>query len=393
MPNVAAPLSAASVSDAARTPHWRRWIALAVVLAILAVALPWLRGELRAYSVLTRFVTPQATGLILRWETNEVTTQDVMMAASAGPVPAKLYLPTGVPHPPGIVVIHGIHHLGIHDPRFVNFAQALAGTGFAVLTPVISALADYHVDAASIPTIGESPGWLEQRLGTGPVTMFTLSFSGGLALLAACDDRYAPHMRELVVFGGYDNLARVSRFLATDELTMPDGRTIPFKGHDYGASVFVYAHLPQFFAPEDLAAAHEALKDWLWEEPDAAKPWVEKLSPEGRATMNALMARRIDELRPRLLQAIQGDGADLAAISPQGNLAKLRVPVFVVHGSSDNVIPYTESLWLEKDLPRRDLRGVLITPAFTHVDPSSSNWLDQLRLVDFMARILRAASH
>jgi pimeloyl-ACP methyl ester carboxylesterase len=393
MPNVAAASNAAAAGDAARAPHGRRWIALAVVFAVLAVALLWLRGELRAYAVLTRFVTPQATGLILRWETNEVTTQDVTMATSAGPVPAKLYLPSGVPHPPGIVVIHGIHHLGIYDPRFVNFARALAGTGFAVLTPVISALADYHVDAGSIPTIGESAAWLEQRLGTGPITMFTLSFSGGLALLAACDDRYAPHMRELVVFGGYDNLARVSRFLATDEVTMPDGRTIPFKAHDYGASVFIYAHLPQFFAPADLPAAREALKNWLWEKPEEAKPWVEKLSPEGRATMDALMARRIDELRPRLLQAIQEDGADLAAISPQGKLAKLRVPVFIVHGSSDNVIPYTESLWLERDVPRSELRGVLITPAFTHVDPNSSDWLEQLRLVDFMARIFGDASH
>jgi len=40
----------------------------------------------------------------------------------------------------------------------MSFSRAAAGGGFAVLTPEIGALADYHVDAASIATIGESLG-------------------------------------------------------------------------------------------------------------------------------------------------------------------------------------------------------------------------------------------
>src|SRR4029077_12362707 len=125
----------------------------------------------------------------------------------------------------------------------------------AVLTPEISALADYHVDAASIATIGESPGWLQQRLGTGPVTVVAVSFAGGLALLAACDPRYAPHIRALVLMGAYDNLGRVSRFLATSEAEFPDGRVAPYTAHDYGAAVFVYSNLEKFFPASDLSVA------------------------------------------------------------------------------------------------------------------------------------------
>jgi pimeloyl-ACP methyl ester carboxylesterase len=387
------PLAHALAGGRKRVRHWLRWTIGAVVLVLVAVALNWLRYELRSYSVLTRFVDPQASNAILRWDTTTVTTRDVAMNTSTATIPARMYLPQGVAHPPGIVVIHGIHHLGIDDPRFVNFSKALAGAGFAVLTPVISALADYHVDAASIPTIGESAAWLEKQLNSGPVTMITLSFSGGLALLAACDDRYAPHLRALVIFGAYDDLARVSRFLATDETTLPDGSAVSLKAHDYGASVFVYAHLAQFFASADLPAAREALRCWLWEQPDDAKPWVAKLSPAGRAILDALIAREIEDLRPQLLAAIHADEPDLAAISPHGKLASLRVPVFIIHGSSDNVIPYTESLWLEKDVPKEDLQAILITPAFTHVDPKGSGWREQLQLVDFIARVLRAASN
>ncbi|MGH9747141.1 MAG: hypothetical protein ACRD59_13665 [Candidatus Acidiferrales bacterium] len=373
--------------------NFRRFFLAVLAISLLVFAFDRLRYELKSYSLLSHFVDPQATGPLLRLETNTVTSEEVGIGTPDGNVPGRLYLPAGVAKPPGIVVLPGIHHLGINDPRFVNFSRALAGSGFAVLTPVLSALADYHVDTASIATIGASPAWLERRLGTGKITVIALSFSGGLALLAACDPQYAAHMRALVLFGGYDNLERVSRFLATGQEEFPDGRVVPAEAHDYGASVFVYAHLPQFFDAKDIPAAHEALKYWLWEEPQNAQPWLEKVSPPGRTILDALLARRIDLVRPQLLGAIHADAAELADLSPAGHVANLSIPVYILHGATDTVIPPAESLWLEKDVPRDELRAVLITPAFTHVDPQHhASWSDELRLVHFIAGVLREAN-
>ena len=108
--------------------------------------------------------------------------------------------------------------------------------------------------------------------------------------------------------------------------------------------------------------------------------------------MDMLMARQIERLRPKLLDAIQADQSQLAAISPEGKLGDLRVPVFILHGSTDDIIPSTESLWLEKEIPRPYLRAVLITPAFSHVDPDkSATWGEELRLVGFIADFLRVS--
>lgn len=368
-------------------------ILLALLLSpLLLLGVNRIRYELKSYALLTHFIDPQATGPLLRFETNAVSTEEVAIETINGSIPGRLYLPTGIAKPHGIVVLPGIHHLGIDDPRFISFSRALAASGFAVLTPVLASLADYRVDAASIPTIGATPAWLGRRLGTRPVTVIALSFSGGLALLAACDPQYASHMRMLVLFGGYENLERVARFLVTGQEEFPDGSILPAPAHDYGASVFVYAHLSQFFDPQDLPAAHEALKYWLWEEPQNAEPWLTKLSPQGRRLLDALMSRRIDLVRPQLLAALHADQAELASLSPHGQIANLRVPVFILHGATDTVIPPAESLWLEKEVPRRDLRAILITPAFTHVDPHrKANWIDQVRLVDFIAAVLQEA--
>ena len=141
----------------------RKWLlASLLVFAVLAMVLVHqTRYELRSYSMLAHFLDPRATGPLLRLETYEVVTEDVSIPAATGAISARLYLPVGVAHPSGMVVVHGMHHLGMDEPRLVNFSRAVAGSGFAVLTPELAALADYHVDSESIATIGESTEWLE----------------------------------------------------------------------------------------------------------------------------------------------------------------------------------------------------------------------------------------
>jgi pimeloyl-ACP methyl ester carboxylesterase len=367
------------------------WIVLLLIF-LLGAGIYSLRYELRSYAFLNQFLDPRASGFLVRLEGHGLDIRDVTLSTTQGPVRARLYAPRGVAHPPGMVLVHGIHRLGIDEPRLMDFARAAASSGFSVLTPEIAALADYHVDGASIGTIGESTVWLQQRLGTGPVTVVGVSFAGGLSLLAACDPQYAPHIRALVLMGAYDNLGRVARFLATSQAEFPDGHMEPYAAHDYGAAVFVYSHLDQFFPATDLPVAHDALREWLWERPNDAQALFPRLSPASRATMEILLARQIDRLRPKLLDAIHADDSQLSAISPEGKLGALHAPVFLLHGSTDDIIPSTESLWLEKDIPRAYLRAALITPAFSHVDPDKhAVWTDELRLVEFLAGVLRAA--
>ena len=371
---------------------WKVWGG-GLLLLLLAFFWRFFPLELRSYSLLAHFLNPQASGSLLRWETRAVSTEDMVLPIAGGFIRARLYLPVGLEHPPGMVVLHGVHRLGIDEPRLMNFSRAAAGSGFAVLTPEIEALADYRVDGSAIATIGESPGWLQHRLDGGPVTVVGISFAGGLALLAGCDPRYAPHMRALALMGPYDDLGHVSRFFATSEAELPDGRWIPYAAHPYGPQVFVYNHLAQFFPAADLPMAHDALRLWLWEQPENARSLLPKLSVQARTTMEVLFSGNLGSLRRQMLQVIAEDASQLTEISPQGRLGGLRVPVFILHGATDDIIPSTETLWLAREMPAPTLRAVLITPAFSHVDPEKhSGWYDEWKLVNFMAEVLRASS-
>jgi pimeloyl-ACP methyl ester carboxylesterase len=69
----------------------------------------------------------------------------------------------------------------------------------------------------------------------------------------------------------------------------------------------------------------------------------------------------------------------------------LHVPVYLLHGAGDTVIPASETLWLAQDVPPQDLKASLVSQALVHVDMGGKvRWQDQWQLVDFMAQVLEA---
>jgi dienelactone hydrolase len=309
-----------------------------------------------------------------------------------GSVRARLYTPQGVSEPMGIVIVHGVHHLGIEEPRLTHFAHSFAQSGITVLTPEVSELADYRIDPQSIQTIGEAAHFLRTRLGRQSVGVMGLSFAGGLSLLAAADPRYSRDINFVVAVGAHDDLARVSRFLATDRIELPDGSIKHFEAHQYGALVLVYSHLEDFFAPADQPAARVALKLWLWESFDAARAQESRLSPAAKSLMDALFRHQMDQVRPQLLAEIDKHQILMQQVSPAGHLKQVQVPVYLLHGEGDNVIPASETEWLAQELPPEYLETKLITSAFSHVDMQHQiSWRERWQLVSFMTAILQQA--
>ncbi len=192
----------------------------------------------------------------------------------------RLYVPQDVKNPGGVVLLHGVHHLGIEDPRMWNLARALASAGVLVMTPELQDLADYRVTAQTIDVIGDSAVVLSTRMNR-TVGVIGLSFAGGLSLLAAEKPAYIQKIGFVLAIGAHDDMGRVARFFAANVIAKPDGPEAPFQAHEYGALVLAYSHLEDFFSPKDIPVAREILRQWLWELPNAEKNSA-ALSPAGK---------------------------------------------------------------------------------------------------------------
>jgi pimeloyl-ACP methyl ester carboxylesterase len=156
--------------------------------------------------------------------------------------------------------------------------------------------------------------------------------------------------------------------------------------------VLVYQRAERFFPPEEVGAARDALRLWLWDERAAARARAEALSPESWAKVDALFDGAVDLLAPEILAVIDEDGPAMTAVSPRGHLGSMDVPVFLLHGAGDTVIPAAETEWIAREVPSSVLRSALVSPALVHVElqgepPVSEQWA----LVHFMARVLEEA--
>jgi len=344
--------------------------------------------HLRATSLMLRFSDPKSSGIVASFANHPFKEEDGSAITPHGPLRYRLYIPQDVKYPGGVVLLHGVHHLGIEDPRLWNLARALAGAGVLVMTPELQDLADYRVTARTIDMIGDSAVVLRTRMNRS-VGLIGLSFAGGLALLAADRKEYAPDIGFVLAIGAHDDMGRVARFFAANIIARPDGTEASLAAHEYGVLVLAYSHLEDFFSPRDVPVAREALRQWLWDQPQALQTATD-LSPAGQQELDRLLHHR-DLLRETLLREITLHKAEMDAVSPHGHMADLRVPVFLLHGAGDTVIPASETLWLAKDVPPEDLKEVLVSQALVHVDMDAKvTWQEQWQLVEFMSQVLEA---
>jgi dienelactone hydrolase len=371
----------------------KRFAALLVGLLVLAgVAWPFTKAHMQAVAVLRLVGGQPVPWIITKMVAEPVRTEDVQFTTAAGVVRGRLYLPEGHPNAPGLVVLHGVHHLGIEEPRLVSFARAMASCGVRVLTPQLPGIADYHVDRSSVQVIGESARWFAGQAG-GPVGVLGLSFSGGLALVAAGDPVYRPDFKFVFAVGSQDAMDHVATYYLTGREVRPDGTTERLTPHEYGALVLEYEHLEDFVPAEDEAAIRPVLQEHLYEDKSAEELAEAKLNPRQKAEAAVLMDSNSATTRAKLAAANVKHIEEMKGLSPHGMLRTMTTPVYLLHGQADNIIPAAETLWMASELPATTLQEVLVSPVLSHLDLDGAKpdvW-DQWRLVHFFALVLHAA--
>ena len=370
----------------------RALLAGVVALLLLAVALPPTLRHLRAAGVLLEVVQLEdptgLTGLV----STEVEESEGSLRVGDRTLRFLRYRPEGRASPPVALLLHGVHPEGIDERRLRAFARAVAGAGVEVVTPELPELARYEIVPSTLEDIRACAHAFAPPDG-GRIGAFGISFAGGLLLMAAANGSQPAPLDYVVAVGAHHSLERLSRFYAGKPVKGPGGRSAPGNPHPYGARVIAYAHAEHFFSPADVAIARQAMQHYLGQRYRQARATLESLSPAGRERMAMMLDNdRKGELGKLLLSAVARNREALAEVSPEGQLAGLRVPTFLVHGAADPVIPSIETRWLATEVPSGQLRETLITPVLGHTDftntlPLSDYW----RILRVMAGILGEA--
>lgn len=383
----------------------RRWIPVAIVLAIIAAITYAATPYVRAASLFARvgnvggrveaFAEAAARTVTVRPRHGVPTRQ--------GDVSAQFYYPEGNVRRT-VLLVPGVHSMGIEEPRLTALARDLAGSGIAVMAMALPDLMGYQITARSADVIEDAVAWMAKQPELAPdgqIGVVGISFAGGLSLVAAGRPSIRDKVAYVVSFGGHGDLARVLRYLATGEAVQAPGvRTIP--PHDYGVAVILYAAADRVVPPEQVTLLRDGIRTFLLAsqltmvDMDQANAMFAKARgmeaglPEPSATyLKWVNERNVKEMGP-LLAPHLGLEADPAA-SPERAPSIPAAPVFLLHGDADTVIPAAESVVLADRLRERgaDVR-LLLSRIITHAElDRSAATAESWEMVSFWADILR----
>lgn len=364
-----------------------------LLISLLSLSFFWprIRAYLQAAAILGELNGKPVPRLLRSIAAMPLTTRTLTIPSSAGVVEARLYTPVGFPNAPGLVLVPGVHYLGIDEPRLMAFARSLASCGLRVLTPELPDSRDYRIQPSDVQAIGDSVQWLRSTTGRS-VGLMALSFSGGLALMAAAEPPYSNDVSFVFSVGAHDDLYRVATFFVTGADPLPDGdveRTTP---NNYGPWILEYEHLEDFTQPADIDTIRTAFRARLQQNYSLETPLVAKMTQEQKTEYDRII--NITQRDPSLLfDSNKKHVAEMAAVSPHGHLAGLHVPVYLLHGREDNLIPFAEAEWLAQDLPSKTLKQMLVSPLIAHVGTTAAKpdiW-DELQLLHLLANVMERA--
>ncbi len=364
---------------------------LAGLILFSLLAWPFIQDHLEAVAVLQQVSGKPVPTLVANAVAHPISTHDLALDVESGHIRARLYLPDDLPNAPALIVLHGVHHLGIDEPRLMSFAAAMASCGMRVLTPELPDIKDYHVDSTSMRTIGESAHWFAAQTG-GPVGVMGLSFAGGLALVAAADPLYHPDFKFVFAVGSQDSMGRVAQYYRTGQDERPNGTIELLPAHEYGPLVLEYQYVEDFVPKNDIAAVRAVLRAHLYEDKPAELAAEARLNDSQKVAVLELMDATSVKTRNLIAAANAKHAAELAGLSPQSHLKTFTTPVYLLHGQADNIIPSAETLWMASQLPSTALQAMLVSPVLSHIDMDNANptLLDQWRLIHFFALIMHA---
>jgi dienelactone hydrolase len=332
-------------------------------------------------------------------ETTAFTERALVVPWRGGQLRARLYRPVGASDR-AMLLVPGVHASGVDEPRLVQFARDLASVRHTVLTAELTDLTQYRITPRTTDMIEDAAWWLSGQHDLAPdghVGMMGISFAGGLSIIAASRPPLRDRVSFVMSFGGHGDLPRTLRYLCTG--IQPDGSTLP--PHDYGVVIILLSVADQVVPAAQVEPLRQVILTYLeasrldlidknesWNTFQRARAMTATLPEPAKTLMGYVNDRDVAHLGPILLPHVTKLGDD-RALSPASE-ARPAAPVFLLHGTGDNVIPAMESSLLAQTLHARGVTvHQLATPLITHAEVDRSATAAAMwNLVGFWEKLL-----
>jgi acetyl esterase/lipase len=360
-----------------------------VLVALLGAAvalLPGGRAVYRAGMLLPAVITSaQPAPLVVSG--GDVRHKQIEISSANGPTYLDVYESVdAVPAVPGaragILVIAGVGD-NRKEPALVNISTALARAGFVVMQTTTPALIDYTLTPDDTDAIVQATLKLKSWPGVGSerIGIFGISAGGALACLAAADPRLHGKLAFLTLFGGYYDATSLLRDVGRRALEV-DGQLTPW--HPQDVPIYTLAHsVARSLPPDDAASIRSALGISGSALGENGRPLdsatLGKMSPGAVAAYHLLYGDQPDQVEANIAALPPASHDLLRALSPSSVVDSLDTRIYLMHDTSDEFVPFTESRDFAAALTRLGRSHEFVElGSFQHVEVRSGATLGEL---------------
>tara|TARA_B100001142_G_scaffold63079_1_gene62311 strand:+ start:462 stop:1535 length:1074 start_codon:yes stop_codon:yes gene_type:complete len=201
---------------------------------------------------------------------------------------------------------------------------------------------------------------LREDIIKNKVSAMALSFGGAVLLKSSLDSRISSNPpNSIMTFGTYSNIQTTLKFLCDGKIDL-NNKSYKIKPHSWGLTVLFHNFLEKFNFPEIKNYKNEFKKIinlQIEDKHDKVKEEIKKISDTKAQNFiqNIFDCKINKHISNEIFRVIDNEKEFIKIMSPLYWADKVNSKVFIMHGSNDSMVPFTESINLDKYLKNSSL--------------------------------------
>jgi pimeloyl-ACP methyl ester carboxylesterase len=306
---------------------------------------------------------------LLHLQTKELAlenTEEIEIPKKNGRLKADVYFPFKKKYKGTIISINGLAPKGNRDPRIIKVNQSLQKAGYVVVCPFFEEICNYKISLNNIQDIKDSITYIAQQSNLAPtnrVSILSPSFSGALSLIAASDQEISKYISTICTIGAYGNVETILENLFSIQ-----------EMDEYGRMILLYNFLPLSIGnkPNIIKAFYYSALDNYYKYFDPRLDnHLAKMTQKDREFF--FQIKNDSDFRMKHWNNILIKGGEsrilLTELSVLTHISKINLPILLVHGKEDDVVPSAESILVYDLLQKLKVKSKLcVTNLISHGD-------------------------
>ena len=277
------------------------------------------------------------------------------------PVPLKILTRPNQIDKTSVIIFPGASPDAEEHSGMLFLSSIICKLGYKVLIPRIPPLKELKLNIDSFDWVAHAYSQIIQRtdISKDKIITMALSFGGGVLLKASFDSRISQYPpKSIMTFGTYFDIQSTLQFLCDGKIIL-DNKEYHIKPHSWGLTVLFHNFLDKFnfneidgYKKEISEIIALRIEDKLEE----VESGILKLPPLQAQFIRNIFDCKVDkEVQDELSRVMNKEQNFIKSMSPKYWADAVNMKVFIMHGSNDSMVPFTESISLSKHINNSSL--------------------------------------